>query len=287
MQWIEELFDTVNGLHYDGVTFDFEGQMLWTSPHSAQYVNLVNLTTQYFHRKLSGSTVSVCVPFTAYLSWGRQYDYYGLAKASDYLYVMDYDVQTQIFDSQCIAKAVSPFMSTKRGIESYLNLEIEPNKLILGVPWYGREYKCIVDQMDGGVNGRFCPIKSEVARGVNCSSRVAPEIPYSTAMSRVFGLKWNITAIRWDETMKTHFVNIYSGGSAKRDDLRQIWFDDPLSLSYKYQYAKEKKLRGVGPFQFGDLIDDHSAAEKQRAKEMWSAFDTFFLQTSEQNDTLI
>merc|ERR1712013_683611 len=107
-QWISELFANVSALHFDGIAFDFEGEMVAPSPQSTQYINLVNRTTEYFHQNLFGSSVSVCAPFEAFLSWGREYDYLSLAKASDYLYIMGYDMQTQIFDSQCIAKAVAP-----------------------------------------------------------------------------------------------------------------------------------------------------------------------------------
>eukprot|EP01083_Nonionella_stella_P212370 767043_1 len=115
MTWIKNVFQTVTALHYDGVTFDYEGAMLWNQPQSAQYVNLINLTTQYFHQHLPGSTTSVCVPFDAFLQWGRQYDYYNLALAADYLYIMDYDSQTQIWKGPCVAAAVSPYENTKRG----------------------------------------------------------------------------------------------------------------------------------------------------------------------------
>merc|ERR1712130_885294 len=117
---------------------------------------------------MGGSTTSVCVPFTAYLEWGRQYDYFNLAKASDYLYIMDYDVQTQMFDSQCIAKAVSPYFTTQRGVQSYLNLGINASKLILGIPWYGKEYECIIEDMDMATS-KYCPIIPTEQRGVNCT----------------------------------------------------------------------------------------------------------------------
>ena len=123
----------VESLHYDGVAFDYEGSMLWNTVQSYQYTQLVNTTTQYFHKMLPGSTISVCVAFEAYLNYGRQYDYYGLAYSSDYLYIMDYDTQAQIWDSQCIAKANAPYQSMQRGVISYLNLQIDPSRLILGI----------------------------------------------------------------------------------------------------------------------------------------------------------
>ena len=92
MAWIEKAFNLVKFLNYDGITFDYEGSMLWNDPKMPYYVSLVNRTTQYFHENLPGSTTSVCVAFQAYLQWGRQYDYIGLANAADYLYIMGYDV---------------------------------------------------------------------------------------------------------------------------------------------------------------------------------------------------
>ena len=121
MNWIKQLFAAVTNSSYDGVTFDYEGEMLWTDPKSQQYTQLVNLTTQYFHQNLPGSTVSVCVPFIAYLAWGRQYDYYALSLASDYLYIMDYDVCHR-YILTCISQNILLFfllMIVSRQIHKY------------------------------------------------------------------------------------------------------------------------------------------------------------------------
>eukprot|EP01083_Nonionella_stella_P059704 156239_1 len=275
-EWVVTLFETVTSLHYDGVTFDFEGAMLWTSHQSVQYVNIVNMTTQFFHDMLPGSTVSVCVPFIAYLAWGRQYDYYNLALASDYLYIMDYDANTQIWDSQCIARANAPYQITQRGVQSYLNLGIDPSKLILGVPWYGKQYPCVMEEMDQYPTGRICPIVPVATRGVNCSDFAGKEVPYALIMHNIWTEKWNVTEIRWDETMKSPYCNVYANGW-DMDQVLQYWYDDPESLRYKYEYAKSMQLRGVGPFQFGDLIYDYSTEERNRAQEMWTSYDAFFV----------
>ncbi len=201
MNWIKNLFNLVKYLNYDGVTFDYEGTMLWNDPKDAQYVSLVNRTTQYFHENLPGSTISVCVAFQAYLQWGRQYDYYWLAQASDYLYIMGYDTNGQIWDGQCIARAVSPIMNIQRGVQSYLNLGIDPFKLILGIPWYGKINQCIMDEMDGGITGKFCPIVPKDNKGVNCSNggwHANPEQSYAEIMSIDCNGKNNVTEIRWD-----------------------------------------------------------------------------------------
>ena len=282
MEWIQHLFDTVTELFYDGVTFDYEGSMLWTDPQSKQYTTLVNLTTQYFHKHLPGSTISVCVPFEAYLQWGREYDYYGLAQASDYLYIMGYDTNGQIWDGQCIARAVSPIMNIQRGVQSYLNLQIDPSKLILGVPWYGKYNVCIYDELENGLQSKYCPLIPKDNKGVNCSNgnndkSGTSEISYATIMHNVYTQPINVSEIRWDDTQKSSYYNYVGKHEDKNTTLNQVWYDDVQSLIYKYSYAKSMNLRGLGPFQFGDLIEDkNDPTEKERAQQMWAAFDTFF-----------
>ena len=129
--------------------------------------------------------------------------------------------------------------------------------------------------MDGGPTGKYCPITPQESKGVNCSAGVSDEIPYAAVMNRILTEKWNITEIRWDNTMKTPFCNVYGHGHT--DNLLQYWYDDPQSLSYKYNYAKTMNLRGLGPYQFGDIIYDNSDNEIQRRVEMWSAFDVFYV----------
>ena len=132
--------------------------------------------------------------------------------------------------------------------------------------------------MDGGPTGKICPIVPEEARGVNCSDFAAQEISYAAIMNRVLTEKWNITEIRWDNSQKSPFVNI--DGHDQANNMLQYWYDDPQSLAYKYKYAQTMGLRGLGPFQFGDLIYDNTNEEKERAKAIWSAFDAFFTNDS-------
>jgi Di-N-acetylchitobiase len=75
---------------------------------------------------------------------------------SDLLYVMVYDIQSQIITTSCIAGANSPHGAMIRGIQRYIELGIQPRQLVLGIPWYGYGYPC-VDGMKP--NDRFCPLQ--------------------------------------------------------------------------------------------------------------------------------
>jgi len=46
-----------------------------------------------------------------------------------------------MFD-RCIAGSNSPLPITIRGIQRFLDIGVDPQKLVLGIPWYGRDYPC-------------------------------------------------------------------------------------------------------------------------------------------------
>ena len=107
--------------------------------------------------------MSVDVAWSAPCKDKRCYDYEDLANASDFLFVMGYDVRSQIFDlNDCIASANSPIASLQAGLTNYTQLfHISPWKLVLGgkytmyfldtyvcyfpieVPWYRYDYRCM------------------------------------------------------------------------------------------------------------------------------------------------
>ena len=78
--------------------------------------------------------MSVDVAWSAPCKDKRCYDYTGLANASDFLFVMGYDVRSEIFDiNDCIASANAPIASLQAGLVNYTQLfQISPWKLVLG-----------------------------------------------------------------------------------------------------------------------------------------------------------
>jgi Di-N-acetylchitobiase len=131
--WVERAVFMVTSRHRDGMVFDYEGPLEQNSLEMQAYVDLINATRLAFHA--GALQVSICVAWSPNGIDGRYYPYQQLADVSDLLYVMDYDTQSQITQGPCMANANAPFAGTKQGIQQYLRLGIDPNKLILGVPW--------------------------------------------------------------------------------------------------------------------------------------------------------
>ncbi len=69
---------------------------------------------------------------------------------------MGYDIQSQMWDqpaTNCTARSNSPVRDVAAGVRAYLRLGVDPDKLVLGVPWYGYSYQCLE------LEGNACKIR--------------------------------------------------------------------------------------------------------------------------------
>jgi len=179
---------------------------------------------------------------------------------------MSYDTRSQIF-GQCIASANAPKVVSKHGIERYIQIGVSPKKLILGLPWYGYDYPCLLGTKD---QDRFCPVREVPFRGVDCSDAAGTEFNYADIMQYLNENKTS-TGRLYDKYLLSPYFNY-----VKDNVVHQVWYDDPDSLSTKYQYAKERNLLGVGPYELTFLdYTSNSPKVQQQTKEMWEALMKF------------
>lgn len=132
----------------------------------------------------------------------------------------------------------------------------------------GYIYKCINDTTP---DAAFCPIERVTWRGVNCSDAVGSEHNYYEVADL---LRRNATRPRvYNDTLAAPFFNFVD---AADQITRQVWFDDPLSLSVKYAAAKAAGWRGVGMWNL-DAVAYGSADPLVSADmaAMWAAIAEF------------
>lgn len=254
--WVAGTVRAIVAAHLDGITFDWEAPVARGSAAATHYLLLVAETTKALKRLSPSFQVTVCAAWAPDDVDGRAYDYAALSRASDALYVMAYDMQSQI-TGPCIAAANAPYFGAARGLGRYLDLGIPASKLILGVPWYGYRYECLLGT---GPGARFCPIRSVPFRGVNCSDAAGSQLGHDVISRRLRGDK-AATPRRWDTNQLAPFFNTVEAGRVV-----QYHYDDPQSLALKYRLARTLGLRGVGPYQFAFSNDT----------AMWEALEQFF-----------
>ena len=243
--WVQSQVKTMQAVGADGINVDIE-EPIMISSQAKDLTSLVSALRDAAHAVNPMAQVSFDV------AWGpggvdeRVYDYAGLAKATDLLFVMGYDERSQVWGSgPCVAGANAGLKQTESGLDAYLRLGIAGTQLVAGSPWYGRLYPCL------SLDGSTCTVQSVPFRGCNCSDAVSSEIGYS-------GIQPPPGALQWDEASSSPFFDV--------NGTHQMWYDDPRSLRLKYAAARARGVGGVGMWT-GDF---------STATSMWAAFDAFF-----------
>ncbi|KAJ6656293.1 hypothetical protein lerEdw1_003949 [Lerista edwardsae] len=231
--WISQQVDLAKKQYMDGINIDIEQDVIKASAEYFALTALVKETTDAFHKEIPGSQVTFDVAWSPECIDLRCYNYTGIADSCDFVFVMSYDEQSQVW-SDCIARANAPYNQTLAGYDDYLHLGISPKKLVMGVPWYGYDYTCL-----NLSKAHTCSIEKISFRGAPCSDAAGRQVPYRIIMNRVNS---SLSGILWNEEQKAPYLEYNDSHRV----LHQVWFDDPTSISLKAAYVKERGLRGIG-----------------------------------------
>jgi len=205
----------------DGVNIDFES--LNNSDKGTNIVNFMSELTTFLHNAIPGCEVSYAGPA---VNWGGHWNLSDLANACDYIFIMGYSFAGSWSSN---SGPMAPLTGGSINITNTVNTQYgtvtqnNPQKLILGLPYYG--YEWITS------NGQA---RASVISGIG--STFYHE--YKTG-SDIYG------AI-WDAQSQSPWYKYYDG-----DDWYQVWCDNDSSLGLKYDLAQSHNLMGVGMWALG------------------------------------
>ena len=152
-----------------------------------------------------------------------------------------------------------PLPQLLEGIRQYGRLGIPPSALVIALPWYGHDYRC-VDQAIGSP----CELVPS-QRAWNHSGPAG--INYGDALvllrngSAATGLMYDhATASAWFD---------YRDRAGRR---HQVWIDTPATLAVKIAALRDAGVRGIS---FWDTGDVRYGTADGAADEMWDAIGTF------------
>lgn len=204
----------------DGVNIDFEGLNV------ADRGDLINEFMQELTDSVHSINSELEVSFAApAVNWGG-WKLTDLANSCDYLFVMGYDFYGSWSD---FTGPTAPLTGGDYNVTNTINVEygtvstFYPEKLILGVPYFGPHWKTSSSNEGAAVTGW---VGSERYR----SAIVGAES---------YGLNWS-------NTFKNSWYDYMEGG-----ETHQVWFDDDSSLGLKYDLAIAKNLKGIGMWALG------------------------------------
>ena len=209
--------NTITNYQLDGVNIDFE--LIDSSDRGAVLNGFMLDLTNYIHTNLPGKEVSFDSPA---VNWGG-WNFNELTQSVDYLIIMGYDYNGSWSSS---TGAVAPLTHPSGGIcvtktinDDYgVPLSNFPEKLILGVPYYGKHWKT-----------------SSNLAGATVLSYIGSTV-YKNTVTQANTYGGNI----WNTDSQTPWYTWQSGG------WNQVWADNVESLSLKYNLALNKNLGGIG-----------------------------------------
>jgi len=198
----------------DGLNIDFESGTTWQDEINDFMAEL----TAYLHTEIPGCEVTIDGPA---VNWSNRWDLGGLAASCDGIFIMGYAFAGS-WSSATGANAPLTGGSiniTDTVLDEYADaLASHPEKLILGLPYYGHEW-----------------VTSSSAAGASVTSFVgSTRFRDDQVTVQNFGRLWHTTS-------QTPWYRWQDGSS-----WRQIWYDDAESLGLKFDLAVNQGLQGIG-----------------------------------------
>jgi len=222
----------------DGLDID------WEYPQSkTQFVNLLTGLRQGFEAEAKASGKPRLL-LTAAVSAGEGnivvgYDIPAMSKPLDFVNLMSYDlhgsweqmtgINAPLFASRQ-DKGWKVSLNVKWAVETFLNSGCPAEKLIMGMPLYGRGFRL---QQNGGNPGLYAP------------TRGAASVGAEPGYDKICGWEKLGWTKRWEFEQQVPFM--FKGTD-------WIGYDDKCSLEHKAEFLKEKNLAGGMVWELG--LDD-------------------------------
>jgi len=220
----EDIAEAVEKYNLDGVNVDLENL---TEEDKDRYTDFVRL----LRRKLpAGKTVAVAVasnPKSVTTGWHGSYDYEGLARYCDYLMLMAYDEHY----GGGPAGPVASINFVEKSIEYALKY-VPKEKLVLGIPFYGRIWR-----VGGGISGRGVSLRQVQSLISTYGGKVTFNKVYLSP-------KATISIKPSDPKPSIYGVQLQAGTYT-------IWFENEESIKYKLRLVEKYDLRGTGSWSLG------------------------------------
>jgi len=156
---------------------------------------------------------------------------------ADAIFIMGYDYRTA---SSGYAGSIDPLSGPAYDLQDTVNAfaaRVAPSKLILGVPWYGRAWSTVSDQ----VNAR-----TQTGLKFGASNSVLYDT--AAAYAKQYGKRWDgREQSPWIAYRRQNCSTTYGCVTT----WRQVYYDDPESLKRRFDMIHRMGLRGTGIWALG------------------------------------
>lgn len=222
---ITNLINLVQSRNAHGVNIDFEGM---SASHSAAFTTfMINLCNQ-MHTAIPGSEVSIALYA---VDWGGVFNMTALDPYVDLFIIMGYDYY---YSGSSTAGPEDPLYNFQtsynytltKSITYYLKQGASESKLLLGLPWYGREWTTSAGTIPGATTGA----------GTN-------SVTYATMRDNTNGY---YSSRQWDATSFSSWFPSQRGGV-----WWQAFIDDKYSMGKRLDIVNQRGIGGIGIWALG------------------------------------
>lgn len=198
----------------DGINLDFEG---FNQENKDLFTKFVKAIGEKLNKKGIAFSVDVTPIDESSTQYSTCYDRGEIAKAADYVVIMAYD---EHFDGSKKAGSVASYPWVKDSIETAEKAGVPNEKIILGMPFYGRDY---VVKDDGSASGS----KTRTLSGIlDLKDKYKDKLIY-------------------DKIAKQYYINYVDSSSRKRT----MYIEDMDTLKWRTELALKYNLKGIAAWE--------------------------------------
>lgn len=220
-----QIADFIIKNNLDGVQVDIENV---TDIDRDHYTDLVRLLRQKIPADKEVSVAVAANPNGWEKGWHGSYDYKELAKHSSYLMIMAYDESYP-------GGPEGPVAShgwVDRSIQYAINQGVAPEKVVLGIPFYGRYWK--EGETSGGIGISNVRVDEMLAKyGGHVTFDVLSKSPKATI------------------TIKEGAPTTVVGGKTLTPGTYHIWYENNESIKAKLELIHKHNIKGTGSWSLG------------------------------------
>ncbi len=241
-RFVREALSIVSGGGGDGINIDFE-RIPSVSRDSLRL--FMQVLADSFHKQMPGSQVS-CAP-TDYDTRQGDWDLTALQPVVDLFFFQGYGYH---YSGSSTSGPVgllpnSSFWGATNSttLIAYVLSRISPDRALLGLPHFGYQW----------------PTTGPEPKSPTAGSGVAIYYPDGLSMIATYGRQWDVAGLSpWYRYQSG--IQWYQG-----------WYEDPESMSFKYQFALSQDLMGVGIWALGQDGSNH---------DLWDVLAAYFRRSS-------